>query len=58
MRSYRIRWPQSSDIPLYNEGNLDPRDTQGEYHMMTEAEIEVMLSQAKEHQGLLAATRS
>lgn len=37
--------------------NLD-RDKQGEDHVITEAETRVMQLQAKEHQGLLATTRS
>ena len=33
-------------------------ETQGEGHVKTEAEMGMMLSQAKKHQGLLTVTRS
>lgn len=44
-------------VVMIRRGNLD-RDTQGEYHVIMEAEIGIMGLQTKEYQGLSTITRS
>ena len=59
MRSYWIKvGPKSSmtDV-LLRRGKSGQKDTQGQHHVMREAEIGVMQLQAKECQGLPVTTR-
>lgn len=45
-------------INIFKNVKRDTEEIQGRSHVKTEAEIKVMLPPAKEHQGLLATTRS
>ena len=59
MRSYWIKMGPNLMTGVHTKGGkFKHTNTWGKHHVTIEAEIEVMLLQAKECQGLLAVTRS